>query len=206
MLRIIRKRFYFSIVTSGAIIALAAFQWKIIDAITPFLFLPLAAVLGVLFLISAGTGVSCFWKLREIKHIAFAPFAINVFALLIVYFVPFTKISTDIDFKMNKKHREEIVAKVYKGELKNNISHNISLIALGASYPSVSAGGNEIVVEEHDGKKYVFFYLYRGVLDNYSGFLHVPEGGDPQKFGDLNESKVTQIIPYDDRWFYASHH
>ena len=120
--------------------------------------------------------------------------------------MPFADISIDIDFKIHKKAREEIVAKVYEGELKNNISYNSSLIALGSSYPTVSAGGNEIVVEEHDGKKYVFFFFNRGVVDNYSGYLYVPEGGDPQKYGDLNESHSTQIIPYGGPWFWTSHH
>jgi hypothetical protein len=40
-------------------------------------------------------------------------------------------------------------------------------------------GGNEVAVEEHAIKKYVLFFTFQGILDQYAGFLFVPEGGPP---------------------------
>ena len=66
-------------------------------------------------------------------------------------------------------------------------------------------GGNEVVVEEHDDKTYVLFFTFRGVLDNYSGFLYVPDGGSPSLFSDLDEQQFTQIVPLEENWYFVSH-
>lgn len=65
-------------------------------------------------------------------------------------------------------------------------------------------GGNEIVVERHREGAYVLFFTYRGVLDNYSGFLFVPQGGDPRGFRDLGETGTT-IEPLEQQWYFVAH-
>jgi len=94
---------------------------------------------------------------------------------------------------------------VFAGTLQPNVDHNPRLIRLDESYPLVSMGGNEIVVEEHDGGKYVLFFTFRGILDNYSGFLYVPSGGVPSLFSDLNEQQFTEIEPLEENWYFVSH-
>jgi hypothetical protein len=202
----IKWRFITAIAVSLLVIILAAFEWSIIDRITPFLYMPLAGVVWVFFIIAAIAGLTCVFRYRKIGVISFSPLSIMTAAFLIVYFVPFTNLWLKADFALYKKEREEIVKKVYANELKPNVSHNPSLIDLGNSYPLVSMGGNEIVVEEHAGLKYVFFYTFRGILDNYSGFIYVPDGGEPKYYSDLDESNSTQITPLDGNWYYASHH
>ena len=54
-------------------------------------------------------------------------------------------------------------------------------------------------------KKYVFFYTFRGILDNYSGFLWVPEGGKPELFQDAGESG-TEVLFYGGNWYFIGHH
>ena len=66
-------------------------------------------------------------------------------------------------------------------------------------------GGNEVVVESHDGANYVFFFTFRGILDNYSGFLYVPEGGKASRFSDLSEQDSTQIKHLENNWYFTSH-
>ena len=50
----------------------------------------------------------------------------------------------------------------------------------------------------------MFFFTYRGILDNYSGFLFVHSGGDPRRFADLGEP-TTDIIQQEDHWYFAAH-
>ena len=97
-----------------------------------------------------------------------------------------------------------IVRQVENGVLRPNVGHNPNLIALGSGAALVSKGGNEIIVEIHDGARYVFFFTYRGILDNYLGFLFVPAGGDPRRFSDLGEPS-TQLIRRDEHWYFAAH-
>lgn len=202
----IKWRFIVAVFASLAIIILTAFEWSIIDRITPFLYMPLFGVVWLFFMAAVIVSLTCVFKYKKIGIISFSPLSILMGAFLVVYFVPFTNLWLKADYSLYKKEREEIVKKVYENKLKPNVNHNSSLIGLGSSYPLVSMGGNEIVVEEHVGLKYVLFYTFRGILDNYSGFLYVPDGGVPTNYSDLDESSSTQITHLDGNWYYASHH
>jgi hypothetical protein len=204
-LRNIRLRFIFSAVGSLAVVVLAAFQWSIIDRITPFLYVPL---LGVVWLGFAAAGVGSLTSIAKAKHIgilAFAPASMQVVAVALVLFVPFTNLWLETDFALYRGQREDAVRRVQNGELRPNVSHNPSLIKLGRDFSLISMGGNEIVVEEHQGMKYVFFFTYRGILDSYSGFLYVPSGGDPTKYSDLSDGEARQVRSLKRNWFYVSH-
>jgi hypothetical protein len=134
------------------------------------------------------------------------PLAIHLVAATILLLVPFTQIWLNANFHLHKLERQEVTDKVYRGELISNVSHNSSLISLGSEFSNISKGGNEIMVLEYEGLKYVFFFTFRGILDNYSGFLYVPDGGDPRMFLDLDEDESSQIVKYADNWYFTSHH
>jgi len=195
-----------SILSSFSIIALSAFEWLIIDRITPFLYAPLAGLIWVFFIAMAIVSVTSIFRFKKLGYVSFVPIGVQIVAFLLVLFVPFTNFWLKANFFLHKSQREEVIAKVRRGDLKSNVSYNTTLIALGDSYSLVSMGGNEIVVEEHHGKKYILFYTFRGVLDNYSGFLYVPKGSDPSNFSDLNEEQSTQIEALEENWYYVSHH
>ncbi len=206
MITEIKRRLIHSIIAAVLIILLGIFKWSIIDRISPFLFMPFSGVIWLYFIIIVIASLTCILKYKKIGLVSLAPLAITGLAFVTAYFVPFTYLWLKADFAFYKNEREEIVQQVYKNELKPNVSHNPSLISLDDSYPNLSSGGNEIIVEEHDGQKYVFFFTFRGVVDNYSGFVYVPEGGDPRNFSDLNEMSSTQITPFGGNWYYGSHH
>lgn len=202
----IKNKLFHAITASITIILLSAFKWSIVDAITPFLYLPLAGVLWLYFAVVTIVSITAIFHFRKIGVVSLAPVGTQILAILIVVLVPFTNLWLKADFAFYKIKREEVVKKVYSGELMPNQNYNSSLIALGEKYPSLSKGGNEIVVEEHDGKKYVFFFTFRGILDNYAGFIYVPDGGNPSHYSDLNEDQSTNIVSLEKNWFYASHH
>lgn len=202
----IKGRLTHAIIAGAMLVLLAIFKWSIIDRISPFLFMPFDGVIWLYFIIVVIASLTCILKYKKIGLVSLAPLGILAFAFMAVNFVPFTKLWIKADFAFYKNEREEVVQQVYKNELKPNVSYNPSLINLDDSYPSLSAGGNDIIVEEHDDQKYVFFFTFRGVLDNYSGFVYVPEGGDPRNFSDLNEISSTQITPLGGNWYFGSHH
>jgi hypothetical protein len=202
----IRWRLISAITAGVMLIAVHAFEWSIVDRITPFLYLPLA---GVVWWVVIGVGLAsltCLTKIRAIGIRSFVPTAVVALSVLIVVLVPFTDLWLKLDYSLYKKERNEIVQKILRGDLTSNVSYNAKLIALGDTYPLVSMGGNEVVVEEHNGNMYILFYTFRGVLDSYSGFLYISGGGSPSLFSDLNEQATTQIISLEEDWYYASHH
>ena len=123
-----------------------------------------------------------------------------------IIYIPFTTLWLKADYVINKYQRNVVVSEVLSGQLVPNVEYNPSLINLGGKSPILSKGGNDIVVENHDNLTYVFFYTFRGILDNYSGYLYVPEGGVPDKYSDLNETEVAEIKHIEDNWYFVSHY
>lgn len=176
---------------------LAAFLRSIED-IDFFLVIFLFPAAWLLFLVAFVVSVIASFKYKQVGVAALLPIGVQIVAILLVLLIPFSNIWLDINFALHKRQREKVVAKVNRGELK---PYNIMVID---EYPNVSMGGNAIIVEEHDRKKYVFFYTFRGILDSYEGFLYVPQGGDPRKFEDLSDQQ-SEIRRWEGHWFYVSH-
>jgi hypothetical protein len=143
-------------------------------------------------------------RVRRLGRTALHPLAICLCAVLLAVYFPFTDVWLAANYHWYRPARAEVVRQVQRGELRPNVAHNPSLIALPPGTPLVSMGGNEIIVEVHDGQPYVFFFTYRGILDNYSGFLFVPAGGDPRRFSDLGEP-TTQLVEREEHWYFAAH-
>jgi hypothetical protein len=205
MFSAIKWRLVAAIVAGALLVAVYAFQWSIIGRLTLFHFFPLA---GAVWWTAAGTavvGLTCLTRIRTLGLRAFAPTAVIGVSVLIVVFVPFTDLWLDVDYWRYKEARREVVSKIDAGELVPNVAHNSKLITLGDGYPLVSMGGNQVVVEEHDGRRYILFFTFRGILDNYSGFLYVAPGGAPARFADLSEEEFTQILPLEENWYFVSH-
>src|SRR5262245_41262406 len=76
-----------------------AFQWTLVDWVTPFLILPLLGVLSLPFLAAVGVAVFMLFARRYAWRYRLAPLAICVVTVLLVLFVPFTQLSIALDFK-----------------------------------------------------------------------------------------------------------
>ena len=117
------------------------------------------------------------------------PFLICALTLAVLVYAPLHQIALQQNFDWHRNNRERIVARVEAGELKPNVSYNKNLIALGDREPNVSAGGNDIVVDETDEGTYVLFLTSRGLKHYFTGFLRVPPGGDPKNSSSSKTSR-----------------
>ena len=160
----------------------------------------------VLFILWGTVAISLFFSLlilRRIKRegwIAALPTGVSVLTVLAILFFPFTRLWLYTNFYIHKAERNAVVKAVNNGELTPNVDHSSSLIKLPDSYSNLSFGGNEINVLESRGTTFVFFYTYRGLLDNYAGFLHVENGGNPSDY-----SFSTELISLSEDWYYISY-
>jgi hypothetical protein len=50
----------------------------------------------------------------------------------------------------------------------------------------------------------VLFLTSRGIRHRFSGFLHVPPGGDPAKFFEFDDKPPTQLVRYDRDWYFVA--
>lgn len=165
-------------------------------------------------LLFLASGVVALVGLRHLvrqKLRALCPLAVWVLAFAVLILVPFTRLTIDADYSLHKTDRADIVARVQDGSLKPDTSAESSgggvLISLGRDEPKVSKSGNDIIVQKSlSGGYYVFFFTFRGVLDNYSGFLYAPDGADPRQFRDLMDPTLIDLVDYGEDWYWASHY
>lgn len=197
------KTLYFSIASALVLLLSLVFQWNIIDAFTLLIGGPWLGLAWLLAMTAAVLASTHAYRHRSKGAYAFAPLIVSGAALLAASFVPFTRLWLDVNFNLNKAKREQVVANVKSGALTPNIKHNAKLIALPKG-AGVSMGGDEIVVEGPSSNPYVFFYTFRGFLDNYSGFLWVPDGGRPEQYSDAGEPG-TEIVPFGGNWYFVGH-
>ena len=124
------KTLYFSVISALVLLIALAFQWNIIDALTPFLGGPLLGLAWLLVMLSAVLAAAHAYRNRSKGASAFAPLIVSTCTLLVAFFVPFTQLWLYANFHLNLSAREQVVAKVNSGTLRLNVAHDAKLIAL----------------------------------------------------------------------------
>jgi hypothetical protein len=182
----------------------ATFELSMADWPSSFVLLGILPLMALLFF---GCGLWSAILLIRVRRggVKFAsPFAICALTLLILTYAPLQQIALQRNFDWHRTARERIVARIEAGDLKPNVDTNENLIALGDDAPNVSAGGNDIVVDQTDQGSYVLFLTSRGLKHSFTGFLHVPPGGDPNKFFEFDDKPPTRLVPYDKDWYFVA--
>src|SRR5579885_1953692 len=87
-----------ALITSGLLLFLSVFRWTLMEFLTPFLEPLLEMTAGLVFLASlVWSIVHLVRRLKPKAKEASAPLLINLTAGLIVIFVPFTALTTNLD-------------------------------------------------------------------------------------------------------------
>jgi hypothetical protein len=196
-----------SVFLGATILAVEIFRWTLVEWLTPLLEPNLELALGCAFLFVF------LWSLvhlvRKAKKLgakrAGIPLLVNSAVLLVVLFVPFTKMTTALNFSWNYKKRMEVVSEVLDGQMGNSITSSGgrgNLIHLPPSYRGLSAGGDDIIVYRRDGQTLIFFFDFRGILDSFSGFVYSTGNTKPQS-GDFGGQffEIKELRP---GWYWAS--
>jgi hypothetical protein len=182
------------------LISFTFFQWDLVEIFTPFLLpfllLSLWAILGILTLISA---ISAPFDFRIYSWKSFLPIIINGSTLLILLYVPFTTIRLSIEFTMNRNGYEYIIQMVESGQLKPN---EYGRVELPPDYRYLSKGGGDIMVDTSDGITSIFFYTYRGVLDNFSGYMY--RSNDTHPIRDFMGGDWAETTRKDRYWYFCA--
>jgi hypothetical protein len=189
---------------SAVTLSVATFELVMADWPSGFVLLAVVPLMALIFCGCALWSATLLLRIRN-GGLKFAlPFLICASTLAALVYAPLHQIALQQNFDWHRKTRERIVARIEAGELKPNVSHNENLIALGDREPNVSAGGNDIVVDETEEGTYVLFLTSRGLKHYFTGFLHVPPGGDPKKFFEFEDKPPSQLVRYDVRWYFVA--
>jgi hypothetical protein len=189
---------------SAVTLSVATFELAMADWPSGFVLLVVVPLMALVFFGCIVWSATLLLKIRSGGAKFALPFLICALTLAILAYAPLHQIALDQNFRWHREDRERIVARVEAGELKPNVSYNKSLIALGDREPNVSAGGNDIVVDETDEGTYVLFLTSRGLKHYFTGFLRVPPGGDPKNFFEFEDKPPSQIVRYDKDWYFVA--
>ena len=200
----VRPALVTAIAISAVTLAMATWELLMADWPSGFVLLGVLPLAAFAFCGCALWSVTLLLRIRDGGAKFALPFLIYALTLAVLVYAPLQQIALQQNFYWHRQNRERIVARVEAGELKPNVSHNRNLIALGDGEPKVSAGGNDIVVDETDVGTYVLFLASRGLKHTFTGFLHVPSGGDPKKFFEFEDKPPSQLVRYDKDWYFVA--
>ncbi|MGF9887582.1 hypothetical protein ABEX78_02935 [Priestia megaterium] len=183
-----------SLISSLLVILVSLFQWDLVNIITEFLMLPIWLFVYAFFIIMT------IWTLIHLfKKRKWQPFVIQLINISLWFFFPFNQVNLDLNFRIHQDKREEVATKIENGVIKPNVSDSPSLIQLPKEYTQLSKGGGDIVVETKGKAKSILFFTYRGMLDNFSGFVYNPNDNKPSKSdfnGDFKQIKKVHKNRY----------
>jgi hypothetical protein len=200
----VRAALVAAIAISAFTLSVATFELSMADWPSGFVLLVVVPLVALVFFGGIVWSATLLLKIRSGGAKFALPFLICALTLAILAYAPLHKIALEQNFRWHRQVRERIVARVEAGELKPNVSYNKNLIALGDREPNVSAGGNDIVVDETDEGTYVLFLTSRGLKHYFTGFLRVPPGGDPRLFFEFEDKPPSQLVYYDKDWYFVA--
>jgi hypothetical protein len=193
-----------AIAISAFTLSVATFELAMADWPSGFVLLAVVPLIALVFCGCMLWSATLLLKIRSGGAKFALPFLICALTFAILAYAPLHQIALQQNFRWHRADRERIVARVEGGELKPNVAYNKKLIALGDRAPNVSAGGNDIVIDETDEGTYVLFLTSRGLKHYFTGFLRVPPGGDPKKFFEFDDKPPSQLIRYDKDWYFVA--
>lgn len=192
-----------AVAISAFTLSIAIFELSMADWPSGFVLLVIVPLVALLFFGCIVWSATLLVKIRTSGAKFALPFLICALTLAVLAYAPLHQIALQQNFYWHRENRERIVARVEAGELKPNVSYNKSLIALGDRGPNVSVG-NDIVVDETDQGSYVLFLTSRGLKHYFTGFLHVPPGGDPKNFFEFEDKPPSQLVRYGENWYFVA--
>ena len=186
-----------------------------------------SVIIGVIILLIGSSLVYATKRFSSEQYYSLIPSIINVISIIIIIFVPLSSIwpdrllpSTQPDNNLYRyffifKYKDTNYAELDKywdeyneviDQIENGTiivpNRNYGLIELPVEYQHLSQGGGDIGFEKKDDYIQIFFYTFRGVLDNFSGYMYKPD--DKQPNSDDFSGDWKQIVKERPYWYYCS--
>ncbi len=190
-------------ISSMLLLLATIFYWELVDLLTVFLAPLLALTLWAGFLVSSAyTLTTLLWGRARHSILRVAPLLIHLIAFLAIRYVPFHTMMLDLNFSMNYEARMQIVHQIENREIAADLTDGEQVVALPLAYRHLSRGGGDVIIDRSATRMIVFFYTFRGVTDNFSGFMYRSDGSAPQQY-DLGGDYVN-ITKLRDHWYWVA--
>jgi len=207
-----RKWLRVVLIIGGILAGWNLLRWEIIDFHPVFLFFQFFIEVGLwlVFLIAALSSMAYYaikaykagWEAGRYAAI------ILIFAIIVVVF-PYNGVVLEADFRYYLADREKVVAMVKTGDpalkpapVRQFADISLQTMSLPREYRHLSKGGGEIVVQRKGASVKVFFYTFRGILDNFSGFVYASDDSGLEKEDFRGDFKQVERLR--DNWFFGA--
>jgi hypothetical protein len=182
------------------------FRWTLVESLTPFIQPLLEIAIGLLFLASIVWSIVHLIRTRRpLSKSALMPVAVNVLTVVIAMFVPFSLLTTELDFRSHNRARMAVVSNVLDGRyesLVRNSGARGDYIALPAQLSYLSTGGGDIIRLHRQNATLIFFFDFRGILDSFSGFVYSSDDSPPRD-GDFG-GRFAEVERLRKNWFWVT--
>lgn len=191
--------FWGSIVVSGMLISLQLLRWPLTEILTVFLEPILELFVGILFIVFSIAAIVYAIRRRKTGGTeVWFPSAICLATLLVVIFIPFNRLYLKFNFKYYESKRTAAAQQILAGSHGQLVRSGGrgDLILLPDRERALSAGGGEVMVDHREGKTYVLFFTFRGILDHFSGYVYSPSDTPPAQDEFLGRGlEVYRVAP-----------
>ncbi len=176
-------------------IAVKTFKWFLVDFLTPFinifiivyLILMLILILIVLIIL--------------INNKQWITIMIATIICLLMIILPIDSYAESARFHILQSKMEQTALNTIRGDYgKLSDDNNVDVLSLPDSLHNLSRGGGDVLVFHNADKSAVFFFTYRGLIDNFSGYVYLTDLN--AKYLLKNYSDWIQIIQIDQHWFF----
>ncbi len=189
------------IVLSSSLVLLGviAVQWQIADALTVFgmFAVMLAAVVVQIAVLIVAIGVAI-RRWRSDRWRALRPLTMWVAAAILWAVVPWTNLNLVVVWHARHARFDEVVALVRRGQLRGH-----GLTSLPSRYQSLSSNGAIWICGSGDSAT-VLFFTFSGILDHFSGFVHVDPDVPPS--GGCFGADRPEVVKRAPNWYFLASH
>lgn len=193
---------WFACVSSVLMLVLVIFRIELAHLLSVFILPYVALVVVVAFLGSTVVSTVYVCRRRRFRSIrSYIPLAVHMLTVVILLKVPFDDIKIDLDYRLNRARRMEVVRMIESGELTEADPERPGLISLPRGYRGTSKGGGDVLVERTDDATYVLFFFYRGILGHFSGVMYRSDDSEPEE-GDFG-GEYVQILRNEENWYWV---
>ena len=194
-----------AVISSSILVLLQILRWPLVSLLTPFIepFLELGVAFTVL--VVAITSIIHAIRRRKTEGLkAWLPFAICLTAAVIVILVPFNALYLKVNFALLRHRRTNVAQQLLAGKTGTALrpGGRGDLVSLSPTDHWLSESG-EVLIDHRDGKTFILFFTFRGILDRFSGYVYSPTDDPPAKDQFLGDGiEINHVAP---NWYwYAS--
>ena len=134
---------------------------------------------------------------KEKLFFKIVPVVINIITVIILIKFPFDTAKINLELKLYKEKRLEIISMIENKELSKDKQGNVKL---PRGYKITANSGEAFVYKSDEEGTVVGFWIFRGMLSSYTTIIYTT--GGEELIRDEIHSEILELKKLEDNWYY----